>query len=405
MHVYFKSITLENVRCFGQKQTVDFTDKDGNASMWNLILGDNGTGKTTVLRGLADFVDDRTNERKYFYRSEKNSKIEFLLLQYFENGQTSQIFKKTSSFAPIRPKPYSDDFEQYQMALFAYGASRQIGHSEISSGQNSPIINLIDESVPLLNAEEWLVQAEYLSLKDKSQPNRFAQAKDLLLRLFKGEISDIKIETNGSNGKKVNVLFKTNFGWVTLHQLSLGYKTLLAWMLDFARGLFERYPDSLNPLAEPAICLVDEIDLHLHPRFQRKIIGFLSGIFPKTQFIVTTHSPLVVQTAADAGANIILLERKGDQVLVNNDPKVVQKWRIDQILTSDLFGLDTTLSPDADKNMERRRNLLRKDTRTEKEENELTELESSFDIVPPEESSLGKQMIEHLKKLETSFPT
>ena len=169
-----------------------------------------------------------------------------------------------------------------------------------------------------------------------------------------------------------------------------------------ARGLFERYPDSPDPLTEPAVCLVDEIDLHLHPHFQREMIGFLSGIFEKTQFIVTAHSPLVVQAAADAGANIILLERKGDEVVVNNDPKVVKKWRVDQILTSDLFGLATALSPSADKTMERRRSLLRKDARTEREEAELAKLESAFDIVPPDESSLGQLMVEHLKKLKTS---
>ena len=50
--VWFKSISLENVRSFGTKQTINFTDKDGNAARWNLILGDNGTGKTTLLKGL-----------------------------------------------------------------------------------------------------------------------------------------------------------------------------------------------------------------------------------------------------------------------------------------------------------------------------------------------------------------
>ncbi len=404
MHVYFKSISLENVRCFGNKQTVDFTDRDGNASMWNLILGDNGTGKTTVLRGLAEIIDYTTSDRGYFFRSDKKPAIEYSLIQYLEEGHSPELLKILSVFSWLKPPRASGHFQLSQLPLFAFGASRRIGLGAITDEQRSAIGSIVDENQPLINSEEWLAQADYLSLKDKAQTNRFDQVKSLLLRLFKGEISDIKIETNGNNSKKITVLCKTNYGWVPLHQLSLGYKTLLAWMVDFARGLYERYPDSANPLAEPAVCLVDEIDLHLHPRFQRKMIGFLSGIFEKTQFVVTAHSPLVVQAAADAGANIILLERKGEEVVVNNDPKVVQKWRIDQILTSDLFGLDTTLSADADKNMERRRSLIRKDTRTEKEEAELAELESSFDIVPPEESSLGKRMIEHLKKLEASEP-
>ncbi len=57
-HVWFRSISLENVRSFGTKQTIVFTDKDGNAARWNVILGDNGTGKTTVLKALVGVVSD-----------------------------------------------------------------------------------------------------------------------------------------------------------------------------------------------------------------------------------------------------------------------------------------------------------------------------------------------------------
>ena len=56
---------------------------------------------------------------------------------------------------------------------------------------------------------------------------------------------------------------------------------MIAWVVDFTSRMVERYPDSLDPLAEPAVVLVDEIDLHLHPKWQRELIGFLSERFPK----------------------------------------------------------------------------------------------------------------------------
>ncbi len=72
---------------------------------------------------------------------------------------------------------------------------------------------------------------------------------------------------------------------------------MIAWVIDFASRMVDRYPDSPDPLAEPAVVLVDEIDLHLHPKWQRELIGFLTERFPNTQFIVTAHSPLIVQAA------------------------------------------------------------------------------------------------------------
>ena len=83
---------------------------------------------------------------------------------------------------------------------------------------------------------------------------------------------------------------------VSLGRLSLGYQTVFAWTLDIAWRLIERYPRSPNPLQEPAIVLVDEIDLHLHPHWQRDIREHLTEQFPRIQFIATAHSPLMAQS-------------------------------------------------------------------------------------------------------------
>jgi predicted ATP-binding protein involved in virulence len=114
---------------------------------------------------------------------------------------------------------------------------------------------------------------------------------------------------------------------------------MIAWVVDLASRMFEAYPDSADPLSEPAIALVDEIDLHLHPRWQREITAHLDRLFPNVQFIVTAHSPLVVQ--APGVTNVAVLRRVNDHVEIVNDPEEVRGWRVDQILTSDLFGLSS----------------------------------------------------------------
>jgi predicted ATP-binding protein involved in virulence len=149
--------------------------------------------------------------------------------------------------------------------------------------------------------------------------------------------------------------------------------------------MVERYPDSPDPLKEPAIVLIDEIDLHLHPVWQRKLISFLTERFPNTQFIATAHSPLIVQAAENA--NIALLKKVGDHVEIVNEPEQIRGWRIDQILTSELFGLKTASSPVVEALYNRKEELLKKSRLSATEKKELGELQAKIDELPVGDSA------------------
>ncbi len=82
----------------------------------------------------------------------------------------------------------------------------------------------------------------------------------------------------------------------TLDQLSGGYQAVLALAADLAWRMAQGNPDRENPLESEAIALIDEIELHLHPSWQQRILGDLVRTFPNTQFIVSTHSPQILTT-------------------------------------------------------------------------------------------------------------
>ena len=122
---------------------------------------------------------------------------------------------------------------------------------------------------------------------------------------------------------------------------------------------------------------------NLHPSWQRKLIGFLSGIFKNTQFIATAHSPLVVQAAGDEGANVVLLRREGDQTVVVTDVEDVRGWRVDQILNSELFQDISTLSAqNGNRKLAKRNELLLKKKLTAKEKAELERLNAKVAAQP-----------------------
>ncbi len=415
--LYYTNVLLENMRTFGIKQNINLCDENGNPSLWNIIIGDNGTGKTTILKALSLPLIrpwgntswlyninlntfDRYNEK---HKSDdiKHTRIEIDFLYDKKENETLALDltlgEKQRDIHTIYTKNvknnaiFDPEFEKDYL-LFAYGASRYIGRKGMSSGKDFPAQTLFEDNVPLMNTEEWLLQVELKAEKNQKFKSYKEKVFKIVKHLLQGEVLEIKTDVENSP----QILFKTQYGWVRLHELSLGYKTLLSWVVDFAKGMLEKYSESNNPLAEPAICLVDEIDLHIHPALQKKVINFLKDTFSKTQFIVTTHSPLILQAVDNA--NVILLKDKGNSVIAMQNSLDIDNWRIDQILMSDLFELKDIYQPAAQKKIDRHLKLLRKGNLTEKEQKELQTLTEFVENLPVGHNQKEIEGFEIIKK-------
>ena len=444
---YFLSLSLENVRSFGEKQTISFAREDGRPAQWTIILGDNGVGKTTVLKALAAMRrNSKVNESGRIATSWQY--IDAIWIPFRQNGGEEAVLRSTSITGNtlinlnhsqyvkyefillIKPsnRPYNsyrisrsnsvvrsglsasatrDNRESLnrELIVYGYGAGRTTGNSVIGENpDNDDTCNsLFDDRADLLNPEEWFLNIDYgskLAGENAGQLNKARALVEEMLKTVLPGVTELRIASTGTPQKpQISLQFLLFGTWVRLRDMSLGYQTLVVWLTDFASKLFIRYPDSPNPLEEPAIVLIDEIDLHLHPEWQRKLLGFLSGIFKNTQFIATAHSPLVVQAAGDEGANVVLLKREGDQTIVHQNVEDVRGWRLDQILTSELFGLETARSLRTEEKMQRRAELLIKTQRTAAEKKELETLTKALNAEPLGETPSEREVNAVLQEL------
>jgi len=125
---------------------------------------------------------------------------------------------------------------------------------------------------------------------------------------------------------------------LTVNQLSDGEKCLIALIGDLARRMAIANPSRKAPLEGEAIVLIDEIDLHLHPKWQRMVVSKLQLVFPNTQFIVSTHSPHVITHVKPE--NLYLLKQSEEGMTAERPIESYGK-NVDRIL-EDLMGLETT---------------------------------------------------------------
>lgn len=444
---YFTSLRIENVRCFGEcQQQLDLTGGDGRPARWTLILGDNGVGKTTILQCLAwmrliPLGDDpallaeenvilegllRKNAGRELSigsnlaigialsspvegiedAARQGSNVEITVRLLFDTrGLLSEPHYQPD---PNFERVLGADF--HEPLVVAYGANRQLGVRNINTGEvDDPIAaSRLPRLTVLYDVGEILSDLDYAARKKDGQSREQAhldQLLDVLARIMPEDLKagDIQILPPDilDSGEPSGVHVPTFSGLVPITALSLGYQTTLSWTADLAWRLLKRYPESRNPLAEPAVVLIDEIDLHLHPLWQLRIIDALSALFSGTQFIATAHSPLMVQVAECA--NVILLRRQEMNVEIVNDPVVVRSWRVDQILASELFDVPRGRDKETARLFARRAELVDMPTRSAAEDDELERVRAQILKLPTAQDPDDQKAMDFIREAAALF--
>ena len=195
------------------------------------------------------------------------------------------------------------------------------------------------------------------------------------------------------------MLLKRNGSTQILFQdLSDGYRSMLALSVDLLRWLAKSFPNHPDPLSCPGVVLVDELDSHLHPSWQRTIGHWLREKFPQIQFIIATHSPFMAQVAgpvsgvgglaAESGARPggnIRLKETAQGVVAEPSAEPARMLGPEQILLSGLFDMQSMLSPQVEQGMLRLTTLKSKQREAAlapDEAKELEQLELDLERIP-----------------------
>ena len=335
-----ESFSIQNYKCI-KDLAVDCRGADGEIRQWTVLLGENNTGKTNVLRALS-----------YLVVSKFDFRVEF--------GEEREVIGEGTTFAARGNETFFGKGKQYvksilsngdhwnsdssiecakgtvsYLDLFPYGVNRVPARAVLSERETFPYDTLFSSDARLLDLQEWLLQLDYSqkSGSEKSQKHLDKMHELLKSELFP-EIKGFKFGRYELENDQVSVRFETIDGDMRFDELGFGYQTTLTWLTDFCKRMFELYPDAENPLQEEAVVLVDEIDLHLHPKWQRDLVPTLSKIFPNVQFIVTTHSPHVLQSMADVNLYVLRRDETSGEITVErSDVTDFTGWTVEEILS------------------------------------------------------------------------
>lgn len=408
--MWIEELSLENIKCF-EKQSIKFgTAKQKHP--WVTLLGENGTGKSTILQSLGLLLAGPEGSKQLLTRpngwlkeESKAGKMTIRLHQgendpgqYGGEKKERKVFQYTfhvtgSEKISVNNKVYTEPViveDTNSRALpwlrehallpkgkgwfgAGYGAFRRLTRESkiIVPSLQTPLrytnfYSQFFEDQALEAFETWLVYLDYRLSKSPEDSTAKKQKEWGISAINALLPSGNKFDHIDKNG---NIWFNVNTIKVLTISLSDGFRSVMALCGDLVWRLIEAYPNSQNPLHEEGVVLIDELDIHLHPTWQRTIAGLLRETFPNIQFIMATHSPLV---AAGAGedARTYRLYRQENGVRVDTIPNLSSK-SVDQILQSEAFGLVSIFSPGTQEKIDRYYGLKKKRNLTISEKNEL----------------------------------
>lgn len=374
--MYIDHIEIENFRTF-RKTRIEFCHADRDYRKLgfpcpaipnvNLLLANNGLGKTTLLRAvaLAALGPAASLSGIYPYRLIRRERDgggrlgpALLRADFTTHPQDRAPVKTIESDVRVvahgdlealewghkEDKGWHPVFSEKSDAFFmvGYGASRRVGKQSRPepvgkfSQRASRIMGLFEDDYTLRPLTSWLPK-----FRESSQlRGRHTQVVNLINRI----IARTGWEFTGEQDKQGEYIMRCGKLHVPVPAMSDGYRAFLGWLGDLLFHVCETCPSGKKLVENRGMVLVDEIDLHLHPKWQMEIIGVLARELPNIQFILTSHSPLVVGSLE--WMNIIVM--KADESQASEAirlPTPVHGLDADQILLTDFFDLESTRAP------------------------------------------------------------
>ncbi|QYG02831.1 MULTISPECIES: AAA family ATPase [Massilia] len=267
-------------------------------------------------------LSELAEKHRYHLSSDENTSLPLIAFYPVERSVINVPLKISSKKGYSHLDGYENSLSQGVdfRRFFEWFRGREDMENEI--GRPQAVLNMIrqdpDKVAKFINlvegAESRIDKIEPLDLKSLSTEMKsisyaikFVEAierssKDKQLTAVRQAITNFM--PNFSNLRvrrkpKLHMLIDKDNSPLDVSQLSQGEKSLMALVGDIARRLAILNPGSSNPLEGRGIVVIDEVDMHLHPQWARKIVAQLTNTFPNCQFILSTHSPLVISECKD----------------------------------------------------------------------------------------------------------
>lgn len=297
--------------------------RSNGAAPCMMLLGENATGKSSVLQAIKLALSSQ-NERSRLKSATANfsSLLQPADIQItFDNGEICRL--------SANRKGGFENRSSVNCLIIGYGARRYFStHPRYARKKNSNT-TLFDPLAMLRDPRDWLIdQNEHF--------NAIVRALRSILSLRNDESI---IQT-----RQRELLIRTNNKLIPVEQLSDGYKSLFIMSIDIMRELLNHW-DNLE--TAEGIVLIDEVETHLHPRWKMRVMSSLREAMPRVQFICSTHDPLCLRGMKNG--EVRLLQRDSNHVIrAYSELPDITTLRIEQILSSDFFGLSSTEDPEQD---------------------------------------------------------
>lgn len=367
--MYVRELEVEGVRSFDRARIeLNVPGRpvaDGHFANVNLLLGDNGAGKTSVLRAialaaLAPVITSGSGYvpyslvRRVKSREPRRASIRAVVELHEQDHAAGRVEKVAVELEPTRgfvdrfvssetPNSWSEpmwDDGSPAFLVLGYGANRRAdsqAHLE-SVRQKSRMLRydrvagLFEEAITLVPLAAWLPRFR------QENPGRHTQVIDLMNELLTPHAQLLPEPAGGE------YLFLLNGSELPFTALSDGYRGYIGWIADLLYHVCMGAPSGAMLRENQGIVLIDEVDLHLHPEWQRTVIPTLARTLPSIQFVLTSHSPLLVGSLWQENVFVLdTVEAQGVRsTTINRSPQEVFGLSADQILTSGHFGLRST---------------------------------------------------------------